>query len=415
MSKNVTDIEDLDADLARIDLIGGPRTLVALPARLGDGVEHAVPALQDQHPRRRSLGARSSCRGRPALAAAVGDAALPRPVRLRHRRAAHAARARRRRPARPSGSGRPLQPLTGARASLRVLADPIAPHVAPRAVLRDDTATAASTATAGRSSPATSPAPPFGDHEWELYDLAPDRTEMRDLAAAQPERVAELAAAWEAAARANQVYPARRGLGAPLPHPPAVRGRRTARRCGCCAGTHTLERYRSQLLIQWRSFTVDVELSLPLGRPGRPRGPRRPGRRLRALRRRERRARLRPQRLRHDDRAAGRAGARRLPTPSACRSTAPGGWQWDVALDGRRPPARRRSRAWSCRAPWHRSRASTSGSTAARPCHGTCTSGTGPFAFTGELIAVTYTPGELAPDAGPRFIDLVREIGARYE
>mgnify|MGYP003376922715 CR=1 FL=1 len=26
------------------------------------------------------------------------------------------------------------------------------------------------------------------------------------------------------------------------------------------AGTHTLERYRSQLLIQWRSFTVDVEV-----------------------------------------------------------------------------------------------------------------------------------------------------------
>ena len=38
-------------------------------------------------------------------------------------------------------------------------------------------ATAATTATAGRSSPATSRSPTFGDHEWELYDLAerPDR------------------------------------------------------------------------------------------------------------------------------------------------------------------------------------------------------------------------------------------------
>ena len=35
--------------------------------------------------------------------------------------------------------------------------------------------------------------------------------------------------------------------------------------------------------------------------------------------------------------------------------------------------------------------------------------------ITGELTAVTYTPGELAPDAGPRFIELVREIGARFE
>lgn len=32
---------------------------------------------------------------------------------------------------------------------------------------------------------------------WELYDLASDRTETRDLAAAQPERVAAMAAAWQ--------------------------------------------------------------------------------------------------------------------------------------------------------------------------------------------------------------------------
>lgn len=39
---------------------------------------------------------------------------------------------------------------------------------------------------------------------WELYDLEADRTEMRDLAAAQPERVKDLAAKWDAyAARAN--------------------------------------------------------------------------------------------------------------------------------------------------------------------------------------------------------------------
>jgi arylsulfatase len=32
---------------------------------------------------------------------------------------------------------------------------------------------------------------------WELYDLAADRTEMRDLAMAQPERVAAMAASWQ--------------------------------------------------------------------------------------------------------------------------------------------------------------------------------------------------------------------------
>ena len=39
----------------------------------------------------------------------------------------------------------------------------------------------------------------------------------------------------------------------------------------------------------------------------------------------------------------------------------------------------------------------------------------GPFPYTGHLTAVTYTPGERAPDAGTRFVELLREIGMRYE
>ena len=38
---------------------------------------------------------------------------------------------------------------------------------------------------------------------WELYDLAHDRAESHDLAAAQPDRVRELAALWQAQADAN--------------------------------------------------------------------------------------------------------------------------------------------------------------------------------------------------------------------
>ena len=45
------------------------------------------------------------------------------------------------------------------------------------------------------------------DGPWELYDLKADRTEQRDLAAAQPERVKELAAKWEAWAERAQVKP----------------------------------------------------------------------------------------------------------------------------------------------------------------------------------------------------------------
>ncbi len=42
---------------------------------------------------------------------------------------------------------------------------------------------------------------------WELYDLKADRTELRDLAAAQPDKVRELAAKWEAWALRAQVTP----------------------------------------------------------------------------------------------------------------------------------------------------------------------------------------------------------------
>ena len=44
---------------------------------------------------------------------------------------------------------------------------------------------------------------------WELYDLKKDRTEQQDLGAAQPDKVKELAAQWEAwALRANvKPYP----------------------------------------------------------------------------------------------------------------------------------------------------------------------------------------------------------------
>jgi arylsulfatase len=43
---------------------------------------------------------------------------------------------------------------------------------------------------------------------WELYDLKTDRTELHDLAAAQPERAKELAAKWQAWAKRAQVLPA---------------------------------------------------------------------------------------------------------------------------------------------------------------------------------------------------------------
>jgi arylsulfatase len=48
--------------------------------------------------------------------------------------------------------------------------------------------------------------PPFTD-AWELYDLHRDPTETTDLAASEPQRLAEMKAAFEEEARKNNVYP----------------------------------------------------------------------------------------------------------------------------------------------------------------------------------------------------------------
>ena len=39
----------------------------------------------------------------------------------------------------------------------------------------------------------------------------------------------------------------------------------------------------------------------------------------------------------------------------------------------------------------------------------------GAFPWTGTLHSVAYTPGELAPDAGARWLDVLRESASRYE
>jgi arylsulfatase A-like enzyme len=57
---------------------------------------------------------------------------------------------------------------------------------------------------------------------WELYDLARDRTELRNLAATEPARVRELAARWDAWAARNHVTP--------YPEEPAAKAAKKARK-----------------------------------------------------------------------------------------------------------------------------------------------------------------------------------------
>ncbi len=214
VSKNVTDIEDHQFDLDRIDLAGGPQALVHYPrgwamasntpfrlykinTHMGG---HSVPFILHWP---RGLGATGrSTAGRddagpqdpdrrdqwahatdllPTLCELAG---VTRPL-TRH--------------------GVALQPVDGTSLG-PVLADRDAGHdrgpqllemAGHRGYYDGDWELVT------RHQPLT----PFGDHEWELYDVANDRTETQDLAAEHPDRVAAMAAGWEAAAQAGQVYP----------------------------------------------------------------------------------------------------------------------------------------------------------------------------------------------------------------
>lgn len=105
---------------------------------------------------------------------------------------------------------------------------------------------------------------PYDDTEWELYDVQADPNELNNLAAKEPEKLAELAEAWERAAWENTVFP----LGAGM-----VPGRRPAeddleQPVRLLPGTPKLERYRSSRLTSLRSFEVHIELSYTAGDQG---------------------------------------------------------------------------------------------------------------------------------------------------
>jgi arylsulfatase len=220
-----------------------------LPARMGHGLGDAVPPVQDQHARRRPL--RPDAHGRPGRP----GRRRPAPVGPRHGRAAdaagparaRAARAARRAPGRAwPGPASPARCGPGAPSQHREQLFEMSGH---RGFYRDGWEVVT------RHRPLT----PDRRRRVGAVRPAADRTETTDLAPQHPERVAELAAAFDAAATANQVYPLDEGSGLKyLRRPP--RTEVVDRPVVLRPGTPTLERWRSQRLIWWRSFTVDVDL-----------------------------------------------------------------------------------------------------------------------------------------------------------
>lgn len=100
------------------------------------------------------------------------------------------------------------------------------------------------------------------DPRWHLYDVATDPTELDDLSASRPDVVAELAAAWDAAAWRNTVFPLLERADLTVRRPEEARLAEPVR---ILPGTPVLERYRSSRLVAFRSFDVEIALGGPAG------------------------------------------------------------------------------------------------------------------------------------------------------
>ncbi|MGH9186117.1 MAG: arylsulfatase [Acidimicrobiales bacterium] len=255
----------------------------------------------------------------------------------------------------------------------------------------------------------------FSEDRWELYELAADPTESADLADKHPEKAAELIEAWEAAAWANHVLPLDEGTGLKyVQRPPSEEV--FEQPVTLHRGTPTLERYRAFKLIQSRSFTVTIRLAYTPGDHG-------------IL-------------VAHGDQGGGYAvyvepgddggelvyvhngygvmrELRAGPVPSNTTEItlsveAPGEQKWNVALAvaGKEVGRSDGLPLLGFMAPFE---GIDVGIDRRSPVSWEIYERHGPFRWTGALHSVSYTPGELAPDAGGRWLEVLREMGLTYE
>jgi arylsulfatase len=244
----------------------------------------------------------------------------------------------------------------------------------------------------------------FSDAEWELYDLANDPTETTDVAAQHPDKVRELAEAWEQAARDNQVYPLDEGTGLKF----MIRPERSAvfsETVTILPGTPTLERWRCQQLVANRSFTVTVRLAALGTGVLVAHGDQGGGYCLSvedgalALVHNDGRGRLR-----------GCSGAVGSPGAVEARFVAPGGGTWSCSLwaDDVQVAAVDGLPLLFPMAPFQ---GIDVGADPGSP--GVWGRGSAPY--TGRIVSVTYTPGEHAPDSPALMVETLRHLGLRYE
>jgi arylsulfatase A-like enzyme len=253
---------------------------------------------------------------------------------------------------------------------------------------------------------------PFPEDRWELFDVLDDPTQVNDLAADQPELLAELRELWDSSAWDNQVFPLDEGTGLKfLVRPPW--NEVFSEPVVMYRDQPTLERWRSLQLILWRDFEATASVTLAEGDCG-------------IL-------------FAHGDQGGGYAlyiddtgelvaahngyGVERevrgpvVPTGDhelTLSVTAPGGDLWDIALgvDGEQVASGAGFRLLMAMAPFE---GIDIGIDRRSPVCWPLYQRHGAFPFTGGLHHVRYQPGAAAPDAPTGMIDFLRDWGRSFE
>jgi len=255
------------------------------------------------------------------------------------------------------------------------------------------------------------PRTPFADDDWELHRLFDDPTESHNLAHEYPEVLGELQEAWEEAAWANQVFPLDEGTGlAYTVRPPWEAA--LAEPVTLHAGQPTLERFRSQQLVNLRSFAVEVSVEHGPGDEGVLVAHGGQGGGYSVY--------VEDGRIFHAHNGYGEmtltdgGPVPEGPCTFTLRVDAPGGLVWNATLlvdDGVVAESPGLAQLTSM-APFE---GIDVGIDRRSPVSWELYERHGPFPYTGTLHSVIFTPGELSPDAGTRWVEVMRESGTRYE
>jgi arylsulfatase A-like enzyme len=96
----------------------------------------------------------------------------------------------------------------------------------------------------------------YDEEEWQLYHLVEDPAQAHNLADMHPERVAELVASWDKAAKANQVYPLDDGSGGLRLRDPGLLP--PSEPITLFPNSPTLERGVASQFIQYRSWALSA-------------------------------------------------------------------------------------------------------------------------------------------------------------